>query len=32
VAGLVAIVLSVVPVYIATRITADPGAVAGTRG
>ena len=32
VAGLVAIVLSVVPVYIATRITADPSAVAGTRG
>ncbi|HEV8281389.1 MAG TPA: ABC transporter permease [Candidatus Limnocylindrales bacterium] len=32
VAGLVAILLSVVPVYIATRITADPSAVAGTRG
>jgi len=32
VAGLVAIVLSVVPVYLATRITADPAAVAGTRG
>jgi putative spermidine/putrescine transport system permease protein len=32
VAGLVAILLSVIPVYIATRITADPGAVAGTRG
>jgi putative spermidine/putrescine transport system permease protein len=32
VAGLVAILLSVVPVYLATRITADPAAVAGTRG
>jgi len=32
VAGLVAILLSIVPVYIATRITADPSAVAGTRG
>jgi putative spermidine/putrescine transport system permease protein len=31
VAGVVAILLSVVPVYLATRITADTGAVAGAR-
>ena len=32
VAGLGAILLSVVPVYIASRLTEDPGAVAGARG
>jgi len=32
VAGLGAILLSVIPVYIASRLTQDPGAVAGARG
>jgi putative spermidine/putrescine transport system permease protein len=32
VAGVVAILLSVVPVYIATRLTAESGGVAGARG
>jgi putative spermidine/putrescine transport system permease protein len=32
VAGLVAIALSVVPVYIASRVTADAGSIAGARG
>jgi putative spermidine/putrescine transport system permease protein len=32
VAGVVAILLSVIPVYIATRISADAGSVAGARG
>ena len=32
VAGVVAILLSVIPVYLATRLTADSGAVAGARG
>jgi putative spermidine/putrescine transport system permease protein len=32
VAGLVAILLSVIPVYLASRITADGGAIAGARG
>lgn len=32
VAGLAAILLSVLPVYIASRLTQDPGAVAGSRG
>lgn len=32
VAGVVAIVLSVIPVYLATRITSDAGGVAGARG
>jgi len=32
VAGLGAILLSVVPVYVASRLTQDPGAVAGARG
>jgi putative spermidine/putrescine transport system permease protein len=31
VAGVVAIMLSVIPVYLATRLTADAGGVAGTR-
>ena len=31
VAGLAAILLSVIPVYVASRLTADPGAVAGAR-
>jgi putative spermidine/putrescine transport system permease protein len=31
VAGLAAILLSVIPVYLASRLTADPGAVAGAR-
>lgn len=31
VAGLAAIMLSVIPVYLASRLTADPGAVAGAR-
>ncbi|HSG85952.1 MAG TPA: ABC transporter permease [Candidatus Limnocylindrales bacterium] len=32
VAGVVAILLSVIPVYLATRLSADSGAVAGARG
>jgi putative spermidine/putrescine transport system permease protein len=32
VAGLAAILLSVLPVYVASRLTQDPGAVAGSRG
>jgi putative spermidine/putrescine transport system permease protein len=32
VAGLVAIALSVIPVYIASRVTADSGSIAGARG
>jgi len=32
VAGLVAIALSVIPVYIASRVTSDAGSVAGARG
>jgi putative spermidine/putrescine transport system permease protein len=32
VAGLVAIALSVIPVYIASRITSDQGSIAGARG
>ena len=32
VAGLGAILLSVIPVYLASRLTEDPSAVAGARG
>lgn len=32
VAGMVAILLSVIPVYIASRITSDAGGVTGARG